>query len=74
MIETAKMTSIATGREFAGVPPESGRVEVPYGMFQNIDPKSVTFVDVLRHFPARRRKMKGRNRVLYKIVNILVVK
>jgi len=52
MIETAKMTSIATGREFAGVPPESGRVEVPYGMFQNIDPKSVTFVDVLRHFAA----------------------
>lgn len=36
-------------------------------MFQNIDPKSVTFVEVLWHISARWRKIKGRNRVLYKM-------
>ena len=43
------------------------------GKFQNLDPKSVTFFHVSRHFLALNRYFKYRNRNLDKIAVILVV-
>ena len=50
-----------------------GFVHNDLGKFQNLDPKSVTFFDVLRHFLAHTGNIKYRNGNLDKIVVILVV-
>ena len=42
------------------------------GMFQNLDPKFVTFFHVLRHFKAHKGHFEYRNRNLDKIPVILV--
>ena len=43
------------------------------GKFQNLDPKSVTFFHVLRHFLTQKGNLKYHNRNLDNIVVILVV-
>ena len=42
------------------------------GMFQNLDPKNVTFFDVLRHFQHIRENFKYHNCNLDKLAVILV--
>ena len=48
-------------------------LDVHQGMFQNLDPKYVTFFYVLRHFSAHKGQFKYQNRNLHKIAVILGV-
>ena len=49
-----------------------GKVGTPCGKFQNLDPKFVTFFDVLRHFSAHQGDSKYQIHNLHKIAIILV--